>query len=94
MTGNGAVGNKPVMVKEDVKATVHKVLIEEFEIAEDDLKPDAHLFQDLGLDSLDAVDLIVALEAAFGGRVPEEEAKKVRSVGDVYALVTDAMASN
>ena len=78
-------------MRPDVEATVNRILVDEFELEPARVTADAHLIDDLELDSLDAVDLIAALEDAFGGRVNEEEARKVRTVSDVYALVGAAI---
>ncbi len=75
------------MQREDIVAKVHEVLVDEFELEAETVVAEAHLFTDLELDSLDAVDLIASLEAAFGHRVDEEEAKQVRTVSDVYDLI-------
>lgn len=72
---------------ETIADGVRAVLVEEFEIEPSRIGDAANLFEDLGLDSLDAVDLIVSLEQAFGGRVPEEQAKTIRTVGDVNRLI-------
>ena len=75
------------LTRDQITSTVREILTGEFEIPPDRITDDANLFDDLELDSLDAVDLIVAIEQALGGRVPEEEAKKVRVVADIYTLV-------
>jgi acyl carrier protein len=75
------------MDRQEIIAKVDLVLIDEFELEPAVVKPEAHLFNDLELDSLDAVDLVAALEASFGHRVAEDDAKEVRTVGDVYALI-------
>lgn len=80
------------MERQQVVETVHRILEEEFELEPERVVPEAHLIDDLELDSLDAVDLIAALEDAFGGRVDEEEARKVRVVSDIYALTEQAIA--
>ena len=73
--------------REDIIEHVNRTLKEEFEVAEDDLQADKLLREDLELDSLDAVDMIVALEQALKIRVDEEEAKKIRTIGDIYDFV-------
>ena len=73
--------------REDIIAHVNKTLQEEFEVSVDDLVPTKKLREDLELDSLDAVDMIVALEQGLKIRVDEEEAKKIRTVGDIYEFV-------
>jgi acyl carrier protein len=75
------------MTPSEITTKVNEVLIEEFELQPEQIRDDAHLFDELGLDSLDAVDLVVALEQRFGGRVPEEEIKNVRTVADLYRLI-------
>jgi acyl carrier protein len=64
------------------------VLAEEFELEEERLVPEATLFDELGLDSLDAVDMIVAMEKAFGFKMRDEEAMRaVRTVDDLFRLL-------
>ncbi len=75
------------MAKDDVIAKLHEVLCEEFELDAEVLTEDAHLYRDLGLDSLDAVDLMVALHGAFGVRVEEAEARKIGTVGELEVYV-------
>ncbi len=72
--------------EQDVVQAVHRILVEEFELEPERVTAQAHLIDDLELDSLDAVDLIAALEDTFGGRVNEDEARKVRLVSDIYVL--------
>lgn len=71
---------------------VNKLMIEGFEIPADKLKPEAHLFTDLGLDSLDAVDMVVHLEEKIKLKVDAERMAQVRTLGDVYKLVEDLYA--
>ena len=77
----------------DLKSTINRVLEEEFEIEQERLVPDAALFTDLELDSLDVVDLIVALEQAFGIKIRAEAAqtfRDIRTLNDLYNAI-DAM---
>lgn len=67
--------------------TVNRVMTEEFEATPDKLRPEARLRDDLGMDSLDGVDLVVALEVAFGFRIPEQQARGIRTLGDVYERI-------
>ena len=76
--------------KIDLKSTINRVLEEEFEIEADRLVPDAALFTDLELDSLDVVDLIVALEQAFGIKIRAEAAqtfRDIRTLDDLYSAI-------
>jgi acyl carrier protein len=71
---------------DEVRAVVNSILVEEFEVEESALEPSKPL-ADLGLDSLDGVDLVVALEKAFRVRIPEQEARSIRTLADIYARV-------
>ncbi len=73
------------MTKSDIIPLVNEVFSEEFEVPAGDLNPDAHIFNDLGLDSLDVVDLIVALQKKFGVQVRNDErVREVRTLQDLY----------
>ena len=68
---------------------VNQLLEQEFEIDPDLLKPEALLKEDLDLDSLDAVDMIVAIDHEFGLRIEEEQAKSLRTLKDIYDIIHD-----
>lgn len=72
---------------EQMIATVNRIMVEEFESEEEQLRPEARLREDLGLDSLDGVDLVIALETAFGFRIGEDEIRGIVTLGDVYDRV-------
>ena len=73
------------MNREEIIAAINSTFIEQFEIPEDKLTPDKQIFNDLGLDSLDIVDLMVGLQRRFGISLREnEEIRKVVTLGDVY----------
>lgn len=73
--------------RDEVIAILNKILEEDFEIDAALLKPEASLRDDLDLDSLDGVDLIVAIEKKFHFRVDEEEARSIRTLNDIYESV-------
>ncbi len=66
---------------------VNQVLEDEFEIDSKLLKPESLLYEDLGLDSLDAVDFIVIIDKELGVRIDEEEARAIRTLKDVYETI-------
>jgi acyl carrier protein len=66
---------------------VNQVLEEEFEIKAELLKPESLLYEDMGLDSLDAVDFIVMVDKELGVRIEEEEARSLRTLEDVYKTI-------
>ena len=63
---------------------VNAILVEEFEVDPGLLAPSARLREDLELDSLDAVDLIVAIEKAFSLRIEEAASRKMQTLDDIY----------
>ncbi|EOV1172722.1 acyl carrier protein [Vibrio fluvialis] len=77
--------------KQQVFDQVKDALVELFEIDADDIQPDAHLYQDLDLDSIDAVDLVVHLQKVTGKKIKPEEFKAVRTVEDVVDAVTELL---
>ena len=66
---------------------VNAILIDEFELPAEDLTPDADLREDLGLDSLDAVDLASKLEEQKDIHIEARALAELNTLGDVYALV-------
>ncbi|HSI38099.1 MAG TPA: acyl carrier protein [Methylotenera sp.] len=64
-----------------------------FEVDVQNITPNTHLFQDLDLDSIDAVDLAIKLQAMTGKRIKPEDFKTVRTVGDVVGTVRNLLAS-
>ena len=76
------------MEQSEIVEMTNDVFEESFEIERDRLVPDAHVFNDLGLDSLDTVDLIVALQQKFGVRIRQDERiREIRTLKDIYDFV-------
>jgi acyl carrier protein len=73
----------------EIKERVNKILEEAFELTPDKLLPEANLRDELGLDSLDGVDLVVALEKAFQVKIEEAEARQIDTVGKIYAKISE-----
>ena len=68
---------------------VKNIIVEQLGVDEKEVKPEAHFVDDLGADSLDTVELVMALEEEFGIEVPDEQAEKLQSVGDVIKYIED-----
>jgi acyl carrier protein len=78
----------PVEIKDqDILKTVTKYLVQDFEIPEEKIHPDANLFTDLDLDSVDALDWFATMEAEIKLAIVEKELRKIRTVRDVVAYV-------
>jgi len=73
--------------KDDIYQLLRKLLADMFEVPEEDIKPSASLYQDLDIDSIDAVDLVVELRAITGKQIDPDEFKAVRTVEDVINAV-------
>ena len=74
-----------------VVARVNEILAEGFEIDPTLLSPDARLKEDLELDSLDGVDLVVAIEKAFSCRIQEADARSMLTLADVYRHIEHSL---
>lgn len=72
------------MEKEEIVRAVNGLLIQEFEIDEKEIHPGAHLKDDLGLESLDFVDIAVMVKKRFGIKVRGKDMLSVKTLGDVY----------
>ncbi len=76
------------MTDRDIIELCNKTLAEEFELDPANLTPETRFYEDLELDSLDAVDMIVALEQAFGRKLRDNEAlRAIRTVGDLHVYL-------
>jgi len=75
------------MTREEVYEKVRQHLIQEFEIPNDRITSDANLFDDLELDSIDALDWFAQMESEIGLPIVEKELKKIRTVQDVVDYV-------
>jgi acyl carrier protein len=77
------------MIDQEIIDKINKVFEESFEIEKERLVPEAHIFTDLGLDSLDIVDLVVALQNSFGVKIRnEEKVRDIRTLQDIYQFIS------
>jgi acyl carrier protein len=77
------------VTRDEIYARVSELLVTSFEVDAKLINPKALLFQELGLDSIDAIDMVVTLQEWTGRPVPEEALRAVRTVDDVVSLVAD-----
>jgi len=66
----------------DLEAKVKQVIIDKLGVNADQVVPEASFVEDLGADSLDTVELVMAFEDEFNIEIPDEDAEKMKSVGD------------
>ena len=71
----------------EIADKVKAIVVEQLGVAEDQVTPEAKFVEDLGADSLDQVELVMALEEEFGADIPDEEAEKLTTVGDAIAYI-------
>ena len=80
------------MSKQEILAHLRGMMAELFELEAAAIHLDAHLVDDLDLDSIDAIDMAARLQQMTGRRVPEETLKSVRTIADVVDLVYEQLA--
>ena len=76
----------------DIEAKVKEIIVDQLGVNADQVTPEAKMIEDLGADSLDAVELVMAIEEEFEIEVPDDEAEKLSAVSDIIAHVTKAKA--
>jgi acyl carrier protein len=79
------------MEHEDIFEKVKEVIVEQLNVEEDDVTEDAAFVDDLGADSLDIVELVMALEEQFGVSIPDEQAEKIKTVGDAVGFIAESI---
>ena len=77
------------MERETIIEKVNHFLIEDIEIEEELIEPDASLTKDLGIDSLDVVDIVVIIEQVFSVKIKGEEMKDVKTLGNFYDFIEE-----
>lgn len=80
--------------KEQIFENVKQTLVELFELDANDIQLQTNLYQDLDLDSIDAVDLVVHLQNISGKKIKPEEFKSVRTVNDIVESVASLLKSD
>jgi acyl carrier protein len=70
-----------------IEERVHSIIADQLGVAEEAIKPDSEFIGELGADSLDIVELIMAIEEEFEIEIPDEEAEKIRNVSDVVTYL-------
>ena len=68
---------------------VSEIIIEQLGVPKEEIAPEASFIDDLGADSLDIVELVMAMEEAFDIEIPDEDAEKIQTIGDALSYVRD-----
>ena len=71
----------------DVETKVKEIVCEQLGVSDEEVAPNASFIEDLGADSLDIVELVMALEEEYDLEISDEEAEKIRTVGDVVGYI-------
>ena len=71
----------------DIEAKVKDIIINELGVEAEKVTPEASFVEDLGADSLDTVELVMAFEEEFGIEIPDEDAEKLQTVGDAITYI-------
>ncbi|MBQ8843344.1 MAG: acyl carrier protein [Elusimicrobiaceae bacterium] len=78
------------MSVENVQERVKNIIVEQLGVEADQVKPEAQFVNDLGADSLDTVELIMALEEEFDVEIPDDKAEKIKTVGEAVSYIEAA----
>ena len=82
-------GGELIMSSEEIFEKIKNIIIEQLQVSEATVTEEASFIDDLGADSLDLVELIMALEEEFGIEIPDADAEKVVTVGDVVSYIKE-----
>jgi len=70
-----------------IEAKVKSIIAEQLGVGEDEIKPESNFIDDLGADSLDIVELVMAMEEEFEVEIPDDEAENIKTVGDAINYI-------
>ena len=73
---------------------VKKIIVEQLGVDESEVTPEASITDDLGVDSLDQVELVMAFETEFNIDIPDEEAEKIKTVGDAVKRIDETTSGS
>ena len=74
-----------------IEDKVKEILISQLNVKPEQITPKARIVEDLGADSLDTIELVMAFEEEYGIEIPDEKAERLRTVGDVIKYLTETL---
>jgi acyl carrier protein len=75
----------------DLQQRVSDIIVEQLGAAKDEIVPEASFIDDLGADSLDIVELVMAMEETFDIEIPDDDAEKIQTIGDAVSYIKDRL---
>ncbi|MDD5217335.1 MAG: acyl carrier protein [Candidatus Omnitrophica bacterium] len=76
-----------------IQDKITEIIVEQLGVKPEEVTPEASFVDDLGADSLDTVELVMALEEEFGIEIPDEDAEKIQTVGDAIRYIEEKSAA-
>ena len=80
------------MTTANIEQKVKNIIADQLGVGEEEIKPTSSFIEDLGADSLDIVELVMAIEEEFGLEIPDEDAERMQNIGDVISYVEERTA--
>ena len=78
----------------DLEQRVSEMIIEQLGATKEEIVPEASFIDDLGADSLDIVELVMAMEEAFDVEIPDDDAEKIQTIGDAISYLKEKLAAS
>ena len=75
----------------DTEGRVREIICEHLGVGEEEVTPEASFIEDLGADSLDIVELVMAMEEEFDVEIPDDDAEKIQTIGDAIAYLKEKL---
>jgi acyl carrier protein len=91
-------GRRPARESEGVGMAVEdrikEIIVDQLGVSGDEIVPEASFIDDLGADSLDIVELVMAMEEAFDVEIPDDDAEKIQTIGDAISYLKEKLAAS
>jgi acyl carrier protein len=78
----------------NIEAKVKSIIADQLGVGEDEIKGESSFIEDLGADSLDIVELVMAMEEAFDVEIPDDDAEKIQTIGDAISYLKEKLAAS